>query len=216
MLGPRSVEAERLILEGAKPQDVDAVVLKFGFPMGPFAMADLAGLDVGWRIRQETGDVAPVSDALAQAGHFGQKTGRGYFLYENGSRAPVPYAEVDKLIEETAKTLGLARREISEQEILERMTFPMINEAARILEEGIAIRASDIDVVWTYGYGWPVWRGGPCFYADLIGAKTICARLEHYAALTGDPSLRPAALLSQLAETGGKFADFAKGKQAAA
>ncbi len=216
ILARRSTEAERLLLEGAKPQDVDAVVLKFGFPMGPYAMGDLAGLDVGWRIRQHRGDKAPVSDILCEQGRFGQKTGAGYYTYEKGSRVPVPDAKVTDIATAKATELGVKRREISEKEMLERMTYPMINEAARILEEGIASRASDIDVVWVYGYGWPVWRGGPCFYADLIGAKTICDALEHYAALTEDTALKPTKLLRDMAEKGGKFADAkSQGKAAA-
>jgi 3-hydroxyacyl-CoA dehydrogenase len=216
MLARRAAESERLLLEGALPQDVDAVLQKFGFPMGPFAMDDLAGIDIGWRIRQETGGSAPVSDALAQAGRFGQKTGRGFFIYENGSRVPVPDPEVVALAAEKAEALGIKRRNISEQEILERMLYPMINEAARILEEGIAIRASDIDVIWAYGYGWPVWRGGPCFYADLVGAKPICEALAHYAELTGNATLKPADSLRDMAETGGSFRAFGKSRQEAA
>ncbi|MDE8348808.1 MAG: 3-hydroxyacyl-CoA dehydrogenase NAD-binding domain-containing protein [Acidocella sp.] len=208
MLARRSTECERLLLEGAKPQDVDAVVLKFGFPMGPYAMGDLAGLDVGWRIRKGRGVKAPVSDALCEAGRFGQKTGKGYYIYENGARVPMPDPEVIALATQKAEELGIKRRNISEQEVFERMFYPMINEAARILEEGIAVRASDIDVVWAYGYGWPVWQGGPCFYADLVGAKVICEALEHYAALTGDAGLQPSVLLRNLAATNGKFGDI--------
>lgn len=216
MLARRTTECERLLLEGALPQQVDAVVLKFGFPMGPFAMGDLAGLDVGWRIRKHRGVTAPISDVLCEQGRFGQKTGRGYYLYESGSRTPTPDPEVEALIIETSARLGVTRRAIGDQEILERMTYPMINEAARILEEGIAIRPSDIDVVWVYGYGWPVWRGGPCFHADLVGLPEIVARLEHYAGASGDDGLRPAALLRQLAEQGRGFADIGKDAKAAA
>uniref|UniRef100_UPI00258E390B 3-hydroxyacyl-CoA dehydrogenase family protein n=1 Tax=Acidiphilium sp. TaxID=527 RepID=UPI00258E390B len=183
--------------------------------MGPFAMGDLAGLDVGWRIRKHRGATAPVSDALCEMGRFGQKTGRGYYVYENGSRVPTPDPEVEALISEKAAALGVTRRAISDQEILERMTYPMINEAARILEEGIAIRPSDVDVVWVYGYGWPVWRGGPCFHADLVGLKEIAARLEHYAQAVGDETLAPCALLRRLAAAGQGFADFAKDAKAA-
>jgi 3-hydroxyacyl-CoA dehydrogenase len=208
MLARRTIEAERLLLEGALPQEVDAVVQKFGFPMGPYAMGDLAGLDVGWRIRQHRGIKAPVSDALCEQGRFGQKTRAGYYTYEPGSRVPVPDPLVVALAAEKAAALGIAPHPNSEAEILERMIYPMINEAARILEEGIAVRASDIDVVWTYGYGWPVWRGGPCFHADLIGAKKICDALDHHAELTGDPQLKPAGLLRELAATGRKFADL--------
>ncbi|OYV39532.1 MAG: 3-hydroxyacyl-CoA dehydrogenase [Rhodospirillales bacterium 20-64-7] len=216
MLARRTTECERLLLEGAEPREVDAIVQKFGFPMGPYAMGDLAGLDVGWRIRQHRGITAPVSDALCEMGRFGQKTGAGYYLYEKGSRMPVSDPEVLRLAEQKAAELGIARRNISEQEIFERMFYPMINEAARILEEGIAIRASDIDVVWVYGYGWPVWRGGPCFYADLIGAKTIVDALDQHAERSGDANLRPAALLRELAASGGTFATAKSGGKAAA
>jgi 3-hydroxyacyl-CoA dehydrogenase len=178
ILHRRSVECERLLLEGALPQDVDAVVTQFGFPMGPFAMGDLAGLDVGWRIRKgRDAPRAPVSDALCERGRFGQKTGSGYYRYEAGSRTPLEDPEVKALIETASRELGITRREINKQEIHERMVYPMINEAARILEEGVANRASDIDVIWVYGYGWPVWRGGPCFYADQVGLQNIVDRL---------------------------------------
>ena len=170
MLHLRSVEAERLILEGALPQDVDAALTEFGFPMGPFAMSDLAGIDVGWRIRKGRGERAEISDTLAEMGRFGQKTGSGYFRYEGG-RTPIPDPEVEKIIIDASNRLGIQRRTIDSQEILERLIFPMINEGARILEEGIAYRPGDIDVVWVYGYGWPVWRGGPMFYADQVGLR---------------------------------------------
>jgi 3-hydroxyacyl-CoA dehydrogenase len=216
MLARRTTECERLLLEGALPQDVDAVVRKFGFAMGPYAMGDLAGLDVSWRIRQHRGATAPVSDALCELGRFGQKTGSGYYIYEEGSRVPMPDPVVITLAREKAEAAGIKQRNIPEQEILERMTYPMINEAARILEEGIASRASDIDVVWVYGYGWPVWRGGPCFYADLIGAKTIVQALEHHAEITGDDGLKPAKLLRDLAESGKTFAEIGAAPKAAA
>lgn len=205
MLARRTAEAERLLLEGAAPPDVDAIVRKFGFPMGPFAMADLAGLDVGRRIRQHRGELAPVSDALCAQGRFGQKTGAGYYLYMNGARIPVADPRVTALAQQEAAKRGIPRREVSEQEIVERMTYPLINEAARILEAGIATRASDIDVIWTSGFGWPAWRGGPCFYADQIGIPKICDALDHYAARAGDPLLAPAPLLRRLAATGGRL-----------
>jgi 3-hydroxyacyl-CoA dehydrogenase len=216
MLQKRTIECERLMLEGALPHEIDAVVTKFGFPMGPFAMGDLAGLDVDWRIRKGRGLSAPVSDALAERGRFGQKVGRGYYLYESGSRTPVPDPETETLLKETSAKLGIVRRDITEQEILERMIYPMINEAARILEESIAARHSDIDVIWVYGYGWPVWRGGPCFYADLVGLKTIAERLDHYAELTKDDSLKPARLLRELADRDAGFISLAEQAKAAA
>lgn len=210
MLAARSKQSEKFLFEGALPQQVDAVVTKFGLPMGPFAMGDLAGLDIGWRSRKDRGIKSEIADALCEAGRFGQKTGKGYYKYEGGSRAPLPDPEVEKLIEETLAKLGLKRRQISDDEILERMVYPMINEGARILEEKIAARPSDIDVVWLYGYGWPIYRGGPMFYADQVGLKHIADRLSFYAKQTNDPSLEPAPLLKRLADEGKTFASLAK------
>ena len=204
MLHKRSAQAEKLLLEGARPDQVDAVVTKFGFPMGPYAMGDLAGLDVGWRIRQGRGTTAPISDALCEAGRFGQKTGAGYYKYDG--RTPTPDPAVDAIIAEQQRKLGVNPRTIGDDEIFERMLYPMINEGARILEEGIASRPSDIDVIWMNGYGWPSWTGGPMFYADRVGLKHIADRLEHYARASGDETLRPAKLLRQLAESGQGFA----------
>lgn len=177
MLAQRGKQAEKLLFEGALPQQVDAVVTKFGMPMGPFAMGDLAGLDIGWRSRKDRGIKSEIADALCEAGRFGQKTGKGYYKYEAGSRAPLPDPDVEKLIDETLAKLGLKRRAVSDEEILERMMYPMINEGAKILAEGIAARPSDIDVVWLYGYGWPIYRGGPMFWADTVGLKHIADRL---------------------------------------
>ncbi|HEY0328916.1 MAG TPA: 3-hydroxyacyl-CoA dehydrogenase NAD-binding domain-containing protein [Rhodopseudomonas sp.] len=215
MLAARGKQAEKLLFEGALPQQVDAVVTKFGMPMGPFAMGDLAGLDIGWRSRKDRGITSEIADALCEAGRFGQKTGKGYYKYEPGSRAPLPDPEVETLINDTLSKLGLKRREIFDQEILERMMYPMINEGARILEEGIAARPSDIDVIWLYGYGWPVYRGGPMFYADQVGLKQIAERLSYYARATNDATLEPAPLLARLAAEGGNFAALAKPAKAA-
>jgi len=206
MLARRSVETERLLLEGALPQEVDAAVTGFGFPMGPFAMADMAGLDVGWRIRKGRGERNEIEDALCEAGHYGQKTGKGYFRYEPGSRTPSPDPDVENIILETSSRLGVNRRPIPQEEIVERMIFPMINEGARILEEGIATRPGDIDVIWVYGYGWPVWRGGPMYYADRLGLPHIRDRLSFYADRSRDETLRPAPLLQRLAAEGRGFA----------
>ena len=205
MLARRSVEAERLLLEGALPQEVEAALVEFGLPMGPFAMMDLAGLDVGWLIRKSRGEHAVIEDALCEAGHFGQKTGKGYFRYEAGLRAPIPDPEVERIILDASARLGISRRKIGPDEIVERTVLPMINEGARILEEGIAARPGDIDVVWVYGYGWPVWRGGPIYYADQLGLGHVRDRLMHYAEHSGDESLRPAALISRLATEGRGF-----------
>jgi 3-hydroxyacyl-CoA dehydrogenase len=206
MLARRSVETERLLLEGALPQEVDAAVTGFGFPMGPCAMMDLAGLDVGWRIRQGRGEHALIEDALCESGHYGQKTGKGYFRYEAGSRSPLPDPEVEKIILDTSSRLGINRRPIGDEEIVERMIFPMINEGARILDEGIATRPGDIDVIWVYGYGWPVWRGGPMYYADRLGLAHIRDRLAFYADRSRDETLQPAPLLARLATEGRGFA----------
>jgi 3-hydroxyacyl-CoA dehydrogenase len=216
MLHRRTAEAERLLLEGALPHEVDAAIVEFGLPMGPYAMADLAGIDVGWRIRQHRGAKAPVSDALYEAGRYGQKTGAGYYRYEAGSRTPIPDPEVERLVTETSARLGIERRPIEKQEIVERMIYPMINEGARILEEGIALRPGDIDVVWVYGYGWPVWRGGPMHYADQVGLAQIRDRLAVYAARSGDPGLEPAPLLARLAAAGQGFASLGQASRAAA
>src|SRR6266446_4734855 len=215
MLAQRGKQSEKLLFEGALPQQVDAVVTKFGMPMGPFAMGDLAGLDIGWRSRKDRGIKSEIADALCEAGHFGQKTGKGYYKYEGGSRAPLPDPEVEKLIDETLQRLGRKRRAVSDEEILERMMYPMINEGARILEEGVAARPSDIDVIWIYGYGWPIYRGGPMYYADQVGLKHIADRLSYYAKETNDPSLEPAPLLKRLAAEGKTFASLAERAKAA-
>lgn len=214
MLAQRGKQSEKLLFEGALPQQVDAVVTKFGMPMGPFAMGDLAGLDIGWRSRKDRGIKSEIADALCEAGRFGQKTGKGYYKYEAGSRAPLPDPEVEKLIDETLLRLGRKKRIVSDEEILERMMYPMINEGAKILEEGIAARPSDIDVVWLYGYGWPIYRGGPMFWADSVGLKHIADRLSFYAKETNDPSLEPAPLLKKLADEGQTFASLAASKAA--
>ena len=206
MLARRTTQAEMLLLEGALPWDVDAAVLAFGFPMGPFAMGDLAGLDVGWRIRKARGVTAEISDTLCEAGRFGQKTGAGYYRYEKGSRTPMPDPEVEKIILAASEKRGITRRPIGAAEITERMIYPMINEGARILEERMAMRASDIDIIWIYGYGWPIWRGGPMFYADQVGLPQIRDRLAQYAATSPDKTLKPAPLLEKLAASGQGFA----------
>lgn len=215
MLAQRGKQSEKLLFEGALPQQVDAVVTKFGMPMGPFAMGDLAGLDIGWRSRKDRGIKSEIADALCEAGRFGQKTGKGYYKYEQGSRSPLPDPDVEKLIDETLLRLGRKKRVVSDDEILERMMYPMINEGAKILEEGIAARPSDIDVVWLYGYGWPIYRGGPMYWADSVGLKHIAERLSFYARETNDPSLEPAPLLKKLADEGKTFASLAAESKAA-
>jgi 3-hydroxyacyl-CoA dehydrogenase len=210
MLSPRQKQAERLLLEGASPRDVDAAAVEFGFPMGPFAMGDLAGLDIGWRNRKALGTRAEIADTLCELGHYGQKTGKGFYVYEQGSRSGVPNPEVDALIEAASARLGFKRRPIDKQEITERLIFPMINEGAKILDEGIAYRPGDIDVIWVNGYGWPVWRGGPMFYADRVGLAHIRDRLAAHAARSGDESLLPSPFLEKLAAEGRGFASMAE------
>src|SRR6267378_1030312 len=181
MLHQRGIQAEKLILEGALPHHVDRVLYDFGFPMGPFAMGDLAALDVAWRIRKGRGAKSPVADRICELGRFGQKTGAGYFKYEKGDRTPIPDPEVEKIIVDVATSMGITRRPVADEEILQRLLYPMVNEGAKILEEGIAQRASDIDVVWLNGYGWPAATGGPMFWADTIGLLKIVAGLRAHA-----------------------------------
>ena len=170
ILAQRQREANKLILEGAMPWEVDEALFNFGFPMGPFAMSDLAGLDIGWDEDLSTGDT--LRDKLCEAGRLGQKTGKGFYIYDE-NRNKSPDAEVEKLIIEFSEKHQIKRREISKEEILERCLYPMINEGFKILEEGMAIRASDIDIVWINGYGWPIYEGGPMFYGQLIGYDKI-------------------------------------------
>ncbi|MBC7191503.1 3-hydroxyacyl-CoA dehydrogenase NAD-binding domain-containing protein [Marinobacter sp.] len=213
MLHKRGAEATALVDEGATPQQVDKVLTDLGYPMGQFAMSDLAGIDVGYRIRQErrkAGEDIPPSwmDKLAEQGRLGQKTGAGVYRYEEGSRTPVPDPEVDRLIAEFRQEQGITPREISDQEILERCMYVMINEGAKILEEGIADRPLDIDIVWIYGYGFPAWRGGPMFWADQIGLDRILGTVKGYRDSVGGEQWQPAVLLEKLVAEGKGFADL--------
>ena len=207
MMRLRSIECERLLVEGALPYEVDAAMTSFGFAMGPFAVMDLAGLDISWRMRKAQGATAAVGDALCEMGRFGQKTGKGFYLYEAGSRSPRRDAEVERLIVETSARLGVTRRALAADEIVERLLFPMINEGARILDEGIARHPGDIDVVWINGYGFPAWRGGPMHYADTVGLAHVRDRLEAFAAAVGDERHKPAPLLARLAAAGRGFGE---------
>ncbi|MGB3538237.1 MAG: 3-hydroxyacyl-CoA dehydrogenase NAD-binding domain-containing protein [Mesorhizobium sp.] len=205
MLAARSAENEDLLLEGATPGQIDKAFTDFGWPMGPFQMSDLAGLDIGWRNRKALGRTAPIADALCERERFGQKTGKGFYLYPNGSRMPVADPEVEALIEAQSAATNIARRAISDTEIIERTLYPMINEGAKILEEGIAARASDIDIVWVNGYGFPVGKGGPMFWAGLNGLGPIAERLRYWHGRTGREAFRPSLLLVKLAEAGDTF-----------
>jgi 3-hydroxyacyl-CoA dehydrogenase len=212
MLSARSADLESLLLEGATPEQVDKVFTDFGWPMGPFAMGDLAGLDIGMRNRRSLGVKAAIADAICEMGRYGQKTGRGYYIYEKGSRTPTPDPEIEKLIEDKAREAGIDRRTISAEEIAERTMYPMVNEGARILEESIAARPSDIDIVWINGYGFPVGKGGPMFWADLTGMKKIADRLEYWHGRTGKEVFRPAPLLRRLADEGRTFSSLQDSK----
>jgi 3-hydroxyacyl-CoA dehydrogenase len=204
MLSQRQQQAQALVAEGAMPWDVDRVLYDFGFPMGPFAMSDLAGLDIGWSAEKSSSST--IREVLCEMDRRGQKTGAGYYDYdENRNAKPSPVTE--KIIQDFAAKAGTNPRKIEDDEILERTIFTMINEGAKILEEGKAIRASDIDIVWINGYGWPVYRGGPMHYADSIGLPKVLERLQHYQAQMGD-AFKPAALLEKLAGEGKGFKDL--------
>ena len=206
-------EAAFLVEEGALPQDVDRVITEFGFPMGPFAVGDLAGLDIGWRSRRERRAAedprrygGTLSDRLCERGRFGQKTGAGYYRYEAGSRSPLPDPEVEALITSVSAGLGIERREIGDAEILSRCLYPLVNEGADVLDEGIALRAGDIDVVWLYGYGFPAHRGGPMHYADTVGIASVCDTIRRYHERHG-AWWTPSPLLERMAKEGSTFAD---------
>ncbi|WP_087720615.1 3-hydroxyacyl-CoA dehydrogenase NAD-binding domain-containing protein [Salinicola salarius] len=213
MLHRRGAEAMELVNDGATPQQVDKVLTDFGFPMGQFAMSDLAGIDVGYRIRQErrkAGEDIPPSwaDKLAEQGRLGQKTQAGIYRYEEGSRKPIPDPEVDALINAFRQEQGIASREISDQEILERCLYVMINEGAKILEGGVAARPLDIDITWIYGYGFPAYRGGPMFWADQEGLDKVLAGIRQFHERLGGEQWQPAALLERLVKEGKRFGDL--------
>jgi 3-hydroxyacyl-CoA dehydrogenase len=201
MLMPRQVEATKLLLEGASPEQIDRVHVEFGMPMGPFQMADLAGVDIGWH--RDPSRVENVRDALCAIDRWGQKKGAGFYDYDD-KRRPSPSPKVQEIIENFSKREGVERREISDQEIIERTLYTMVNEGAKILEEGMAQRASDIDVVWVYGYGWPVYRGGPMFWADTEGAGGIVEGLRRQESRMGS-DFSFSKLLLEKAERGEKF-----------
>jgi 3-hydroxyacyl-CoA dehydrogenase len=212
MLYPYTRQAQFLLEEGALPEQVDKVIYDFGFPMGPFAVGDLAGVDVGYKVRQhrprpEGVRYSGIADKLYHMDRYGQKTGKGWYRYEPGNRTPIPDPEVTELILETSKELGIERREISDEEILQRCLYPLVNEGARILEEGIAQRSSDLDVIWLHGYGFPRYRGGPMFWADSLGVGHVYDVMKDFHERLGD-GLEPAPLLKRLAEEGGTFGDW--------
>ena len=201
MLMPRQIEATKLLLEGATPEQIDRVHVEFGMPMGPFQMADLAGVDIGWH--RDPNRIENIRDALCSIDRWGQKKGAGFYDYDE-KRRPSPSPVVQQIIEDFAKKQGVERREISDEEIVERTLYTMVNEGAKILEEGMAQRASDIDVVWVYGYGWPVYRGGPMFWADTVGLQNIVEGLRRQEERMGS-DFSFSKLLLDKAERGEKF-----------
>lgn len=214
MLEPYVQQGELMLVEGALPAQVDGVLQRWGLAMGPFTMGDMAGLDVSWRIRKRRAATRrndlfwpTVSDQICEMGRFGQKTKAGYYLYEGGSRTPVTDPKIERLIVEASKAAGVERREMSEDEILKRSLYALINEGAKCLEEGMAIRASDIDVIYCFGYGFPAWRGGPMFQADLIGLDKVLADIRQFHADLDD-RWKPAKLIETLVAEGKSFADY--------
>ena len=211
MLAKRSRECGFMLEEGALPQQIDKVIYNFGFPMGPYAMSDMAGLDIGWRNRKAKFDkLSPrekannILDKICELGRYGQKTGAGFYKYDdkrNATTDPV----IEELIIKHSREVGKTRRVITDQEIIERAIYSMINEGAKILEEGIAARPLDIDIVWIYGYGFPVYRGGPMFYADQVGLKKIYEAILKYKDIVGAQYWEPSPLLAKLAKEGKGF-----------
>ncbi len=207
-------ESQLLLLEGAAPEQIDAALINFGMAMGPHAVGDLAGLDVGYKVRSERTDLPDdprfyrIANVLSEMGRFGQKTGKGMYLYEDGSRVPVSDPEVQELINNEAKALGIKQRSIGENEIVERCIYGLIVEGARIIEEGIVYRSSDIDLVWINGYGFPRFRGGPMFYADRLGVDKVYAKICDFSERFGPLYWEPPKLLQELAEKGRRFSEL--------
>jgi len=204
--------------EGNTPEQVDGALYRYGMAMGPLAVQDLAGLDVGWRIRKEykhleaPGVRYPELDSLlCEQGHYGQKTGKGFFVY-GADRKASPHAEVMAMAAEYAAKSGIAQSAASKEEIVDRCVFALVNEGARLLEEGYALRSVDIDIVYLNGYGFPAWRGGPMKYADLLGLGKVCARIREFGDRFGHPSWKPAPLLEKLAAEGSSFSAYDKGR----
>jgi 3-hydroxyacyl-CoA dehydrogenase len=215
MVAQYAREAEFLLEEGATPGQVDGALQRFGLAMGRFAMADLAGLDIGWAGRKRAAPTRPahlryskVADRLCELGRFGQKTGAGFYKYEAGSRTPLPDPLVNDIIEQCAKDAGIQRRAIGDDEIVERCIYALVNEGAKVLEEGVAQRSSDIDLIYVNGYGFPAWRGGPMFYADTVGLAKVHERICEFHRQHGE-FWTPAPLLKRLAGEGKAFKDFA-------
>ena len=207
-------ENQLMLLEGAAPDYIDRTLYEWGMAMGPNAVGDLAGLDVGYKVRRERADLPDdprfyrVADLLVERGRYGQKTGRGMFLYEDGSRKPKPDVEVAQLIHKEAERLGIQQRDIAPEEIVDRCVLALVVEGAKILQEGIALRASDIDVIWSNGYGFPRHRGGPMHYADRLGIANVVQRVRQLQEQLGAAYWEIPELLQQLAADGETFAEY--------
>ncbi|HYC05420.1 MAG TPA: 3-hydroxyacyl-CoA dehydrogenase NAD-binding domain-containing protein [Azospirillaceae bacterium] len=217
MLAYYGTETQNLIEEGALPQQVDKALTEFGLAMGPFAMYDLAGIDVSWRIRQRRlAEGMPYGSALLDRlylmDRYGQKTSAGWYRYEKGSRAPIPDEHVETMIRNHREVHGITPRDISDEEIVKRSIYALVNEGAKILEEGFALRASDIDIVYLYGYGFPAWRGGPMKYAELVGLESVLEDIRGFQAKYGDAVWKPAPLLERLVAEGKTFSDLDRGR----
>ncbi|KRB67987.1 3-hydroxyacyl-CoA dehydrogenase NAD-binding domain-containing protein [Noviherbaspirillum sp. Root189] len=216
MVSPYTREAHFLLEEGASPQQVDQALERFGMAMGPLRMGDLAGLDISWAARKRQAPTRPahirychIADRICEAGRLGQKTGAGFYRYEPGSRTPVPDPAVQDIIERCAADSGITRRAVSDEEIVERCMYALVNEAARILEEGIADRGSDIDVIYANGYGFPSWRGGPLFHADSVGLERVLGRIREFHEVHGE-LWKPAPLLERLVAEGRTLSSYRK------
>ena len=212
MLGGYTRQAAMMILEGATPAQIDKVIYDFGLAMGPFAMNDMVGLDLGWRARKMMGGsnevTARIPDELCELGRYGQKNGKGYYRYEEGDRTPLADPEADAVIARVSEELGYARRDFSDDEILKRCMYPLANIGARLLEEGHALRAGDIDTVYVNGYGFPTYVGGPMWFADAQGLDNVLADIERFYEETGDDVWKPAELLKKLVAEGNNFASL--------
>lgn len=218
MFGPYCRESIFLVEEGNTPERVDGALYRFGMAMGPLAVQDLAGLDVGWRIRKEYKHLedpavrhAELDSLLCEQGHYGQKTGKGFFVYDANRKAS-PNAEVLTMAADYAAKAGIAQREASEEEIVERCVYALVNEGARLLEEGYALRSVDIDIVYLSGYGFPAWRGGPMKYADLVGLSKVCEKIREFGKRFEHPFWTPAPLLERLAAERSSFSAYDRGK----
>ena len=210
---PFQTEMNILIEDGALPEQVDKVMVDFGYPVGPFVVGDMSGLDIGYAVRKRRAAESPnefrklpIPDRLFEMGRLGQKTAGGWFTYKKGDRTPYPEPEVVKVIEDVRREMGIKPHDFTDEEILQRLLFSSVNEAAKILEEGIAYRASDVDIMWLYGFGFPRYRGGLLFWADQIGVKKIYDTMREWEKTYGD-RWKPANLIKELAESGKSFAD---------